>query len=63
MNLDSIVSRTPKQPPFCVAGLLDYIVGLIVREDEVSRILFAFLRRSPCRNKPAPLIPLRGNRA
>lgn len=47
MNLDSIVSRTPKQPPFCVAGLLDYIVGLIVREDEVSKILFAFLRRSP----------------
>lgn len=47
MSLDSIVSRTPKQPPFCAAGLLDYLIELIVREDEVSGLLlFAFLRDS-----------------
>ncbi len=43
MSLDSVVSRTPKQPPFCVPGLLDYIVELIVCEDEVSGLLFTFL--------------------
>ena len=33
-NLDQVVRREPKQPPFTVSGLLDYIVELIVFEDE-----------------------------
>src|ERR1700743_1974404 len=44
-NLDQVVRREPKQPPFTVPGLLDYIVELIVFEDEafllVERIPFA----------------------
>ena len=35
-NLDGVVTREPKQPPFTTAGLLDYIVELVVCEDEVS---------------------------
>jgi hypothetical protein len=35
-SLDSIISREPKPPPFTAQGLLDYIVELIVCEDEVS---------------------------
>jgi hypothetical protein len=33
--LDSIISREAKPPPFTAQGLLDYIVELIVCEDEV----------------------------
>jgi hypothetical protein len=34
-SLDSIVSREPKRPPFTTRGLMDYIVQVIVCEDEV----------------------------
>jgi hypothetical protein len=34
-SLDSIVNREPKKPPFTTCGLLDYLVELIVCEDEV----------------------------
>jgi hypothetical protein len=34
-SLDSIVTREPKRPPFTTHGLVDYIVQLVVCEDEV----------------------------
>ena len=37
-SLDSIVSREPKKPPFTKRGLLDYIIQLIVCEDEVCSV-------------------------
>ena len=37
-SLDSIVSHEPKKPPFTKCGLLDYIVQLIVCEDEVCSV-------------------------
>ena len=37
--MDSIVSHEPKQPPFTTRGLLDYIVELIVCEDEVCLLM------------------------
>ena len=33
-----MVTREPKQPPFTTAGLLDYIIEMIVSEDKVSNI-------------------------
>lgn len=40
-HLDGIVTRTSRPPVFTTAGLLDHIVELVVREDEV--INFALL--------------------
>jgi hypothetical protein len=34
-SLDSIVTREPRRPPFTTRGLMDFIVQLIVCEDEV----------------------------
>jgi hypothetical protein len=34
-SLDSIVTRQSQAPTFSTAGLLDYIIELIVEEDEV----------------------------
>jgi hypothetical protein len=34
-SLDSIVTREIKCPTFTNAGLMDYIIELIIREDEV----------------------------
>jgi hypothetical protein len=34
-SLDSIVSVEPRRPPFTTQGLLDYVVELVVCEDEV----------------------------
>ena len=35
-SLDGIVTRQPRPPEFSLKGLLDYIIELIVAEDEVS---------------------------
>jgi hypothetical protein len=35
-SLDGIVIRQPRPPTFSTAGLLDYIIELIVEEDEVG---------------------------
>lgn len=35
-SLDGIVTRKSRPPTFSTAGLLDYIIELIVQEDEVS---------------------------
>jgi hypothetical protein len=34
-SLDGIVTRQPRPPTFSTAGLLDYIIELVVEEDEV----------------------------
>lgn len=36
-NLDGVVIREMHPPTFSTAGLIDYIVQLIVEEDEVSK--------------------------
>ena len=36
--LNLMITREPKQPPFTTAGLLDYIIKMIVSEDKVSNI-------------------------
>jgi hypothetical protein len=41
-SLDSIVTREPRRPPFTTRGLLDFIVQLIVCEDEVRRRAFPY---------------------
>ncbi|KAF8799820.1 hypothetical protein BYT27DRAFT_7217371 [Phlegmacium glaucopus] len=38
-NLDSIITREPRQPPFTTNGLMDYIVELVVREDEAFQLV------------------------
>jgi hypothetical protein len=38
-SLDSIITREPKRPHFTTRGLLDYIVQLIVCEDEAFRLI------------------------
>lgn len=35
--MDDIVTRTPRLPEFSGAGLLDYMVELVVVEDKVSK--------------------------
>ena len=35
-TLDRIIVQEPRIPPFTTAGLLDYVVELIVSEDNVS---------------------------
>jgi hypothetical protein len=35
-NLDLVITREPKQPPFTVPGLLDYIIEMIILADEVG---------------------------
>lgn len=35
-SLDGIVTHQPRPPEFSLKGLLDYIIELIVAEDEVS---------------------------
>jgi len=35
-TLDAAISRQPKPPIFTTDGLLDYIVELVVSEDEVG---------------------------
>lgn len=39
--LDDVVTKQPHTPPFTSAGLLDYIVELVVFEDDVC-IYFSF---------------------
>jgi hypothetical protein len=34
-TLDSIVTKQPRAPPFSSAGLMDYLVELVVSEDDV----------------------------
>jgi hypothetical protein len=36
LTLDGVVSREPKPPVFTSKGLLDFVVEMIVCEDEVS---------------------------
>ena len=36
-SLDGIVTREAKNPAFTNAGLMDYIVELVICEDEVSK--------------------------
>jgi hypothetical protein len=33
-SLDSVITREPKQPPFTVPGLLDFIIEMVVFEDK-----------------------------
>ncbi|KAF5370479.1 hypothetical protein D9615_009743 [Tricholomella constricta] len=38
-TLDGIVSRQPRMPAFTSAGMLDYVIELIVREDEALQLI------------------------
>lgn len=38
-NLDGIITHQPRLPTFSTPGLLDYIIELIVEEDEVRTLL------------------------
>lgn len=38
-SLDGIVNRQPRPPSFSTAGLLDYIIELIVEEDEAFQLV------------------------
>jgi len=43
-TLDGIVTRQPRAPAFTTAGLLDYILELVVSQDEVIPIItFSFI--------------------
>ena len=52
-SLDGIVTQQPHPPAFSTAGLLDYIIQLIVEEDEVSTC-YAPLQYH-CNTKPPDL--------
>jgi ligand-binding sensor protein len=41
-TLDSVVTKQPRTPPYTSAGLLDYIVELVVSEDDVCIIYSHF---------------------
>jgi hypothetical protein len=43
-TLDNVVTKQPRTPPFTSAGLLDYIVELVVFEDDVC-FFFWFCRK------------------
>jgi len=38
-NLDGVITRQPRPPTFSTAGLLDYIIELIVEEDEAFQLV------------------------
>src|ERR1700761_2000279 len=42
-SLDGVVTREPKMPAFTKAGLFDYIIELIICEDEVSDYCLQFV--------------------
>jgi len=42
-TLDGTVTRQPRVPPFCNSGLLDYVVELVVSEDDVC-VISLFLK-------------------
>lgn len=40
MTLEGVVTREAKSPVFTNAGLMDYIIELVICEDEVSKTCF-----------------------
>ena len=46
MSLEGIVTREPRALAFTNAGLLDFIIELIICEDEVSKPLYCNMHRA-----------------
>jgi hypothetical protein len=46
-TLDGTITKQPRVPPFTAAGLLDYIVELVVTEDNVRTSSYILYKMAP----------------